>query len=255
VTDAISFVGIPVLALDVAGSGGHQRANRREQLLPGRYRQVDLSDRVAVEHGNPRNGVAGWLGALTQNDKTAVLNALGAGPRANMFGHLGHTPPPQGGFPPPPPPEMAVNVVRRFVANLQLLAAHCPPLVLAQALQRLAPNDRYELVRALPYAEIVAAYDCVDQLRAHVARAPGTAPAQAPGTTTDPMAQVNQVGPVIRQSMHQALPTAFRSIHTVLDQLDQLFGMLVTAIQQPPPPPLPPPMQQPPPPPTDDMVT
>jgi hypothetical protein len=80
VTDAISFAGIPVIALDVDRSQGHGRAKSREQILPdGHYTQTDLSDRATGEPTDRKftDGVAGWIGALLESDTAVVAAALG----------------------------------------------------------------------------------------------------------------------------------------------------------------------------------
>jgi hypothetical protein len=236
VTDAISFAGIPVIALDVQGTVGHQRAHGREELLGGNghYTQLDMSDRVVAEgNGGPRMGVAGWLGPLTFNDITGIAQTLGAGPGQPLMSNLFHTPPqaqPQFGAPMPPPPEQALAVVRRFAARLQTLA-NAPGIALAAAAHSLPAGQRQELVTAIAHARMAAMWDLVDHMHGYVGQAPNSAPAQDVNATTG-FVQVGAVGDWLVQGANGHAPVIPHNVHTVLDQLDALWGVLAPRVPQ-----------------------
>jgi hypothetical protein len=149
VTDAISFVGIPVIALDVKGSDGHTRARTREGLLPNRrYKQLDLSNRS----GDESEGLVGWIGGLTDKDQHAVGESLGEGPRSGLVKRL---------------TDGTRGATRAFIdAIVALVSDHDAKRVIA-AFGTLAKDKQRQIATGMKYARLLATSDLMTALHTY----------------------------------------------------------------------------------------
>lgn len=185
-TDAVSFVGIPVIAPDVlddddAGLVGNSRARRRERFLPDIYRQLNLSVRDTDDPG-----IAGWIGTFSDQDMTHIRDALGNGDaariaRVTMLGTALPQPADAAADAPAQPSVQTTlsNHWGNFAATIRNFAAELPASLVA-----LPRDDLRLLERIVPHVQLHLQLELARTARAFVRRAPVAANAAEPAETT-----------------------------------------------------------------------
>lgn len=185
-TDAVSFVGIPVIAPDVlddedAGLVGNSRARRRERFLPNIYRQLNVSVR---DTDNP--GIAGWIGTFTDEDMTSIRDALGDGDAARLarVAMLGTALPQPADAAPDAParPSVQATITEHWpalAASVQNFAVELPASLVA-----LPRDDLRLLERVMPHVQLHLQLELARNARAFVRRDPVAAHAAEPAPTT-----------------------------------------------------------------------